>query len=588
LCRPRFFAGQLLTEEDLNRLDRYIVGKSKLHNRYLQGWGVVCGLEVVCHPCKDEVIVRPGYALSPCGEDIVVCDQVTVPICDLINACNEQERRQWECEPYPYGRGDDCKDGCRDYILSIRYDEKPSRGVVPLKMGGSACCSRCGGTSGNGKKSSCGCSAQSNGNGASRSSISTKRTPQQCEPTATCEGFKFDVSREKTSQASLLGSVPNNIRGSWTPGMLTPISTAGPFPLGSLGKWGSYQLDPLRLCLAELTATVPHIPDGDPPSKEAMHDWCCGVKQALIDYLQTHTTYDCQLDEKLAAFVCPPVPQEMSAGDYYKLVVASMNGLMELGTSYLQYCMCSRLIPPCPGPVEDPRVPLAKITVCGDDCRVVRVCNVGVRKYVLTFPLIEYFLGGLGLGNIWQRRLDEICCPDEVEEPQPKPGLGTPERVGEMVGKIAGFERTVRRVTVTADVPEARMRTFSRMVVENLARPERRLDTFTLLAGAIGARDEAGVPLANSFELENPMQALLVKGLVAPILQSLIPQGAHEVVQPFAAKVADAATAAEEGTDAVVARVQTEVEALRKTVADQQDSISSLLDELKRMRDNKG
>ena len=39
LCRPRFFAGQLLTEEDLNRLDHYIVEKNKLHNRYLHVQG---------------------------------------------------------------------------------------------------------------------------------------------------------------------------------------------------------------------------------------------------------------------------------------------------------------------------------------------------------------------------------------------------------------------------------------------------------------------------------------------------------------------------------------------------------------------
>src|SRR5437588_12243431 len=93
LCRPRFFAGQLLTEDDLNLLDRYIVEKNKLHNRYLHGWGVVCGLEVVCHPCDDAVVVRPGYALSPCGEDIIVCDQITVPVCDLIKACKDEQRR---------------------------------------------------------------------------------------------------------------------------------------------------------------------------------------------------------------------------------------------------------------------------------------------------------------------------------------------------------------------------------------------------------------------------------------------------------------------------------------------------------------
>ena len=62
LCRPRFFAGQLLTEADLNRLDHYIVAKNKLHNRYVHGWGVACGMEVVCSACGDQVIVRPGYA----------------------------------------------------------------------------------------------------------------------------------------------------------------------------------------------------------------------------------------------------------------------------------------------------------------------------------------------------------------------------------------------------------------------------------------------------------------------------------------------------------------------------------------------
>jgi len=93
LCRPRFFAGQLLTDEDLNLLDHYIVEKGKLHNRYLQGWGVVCGLEVVCNPCN-AVTVRAGYALGPCGEDIVVCADQTVDVCALIKKCRDTERRR--------------------------------------------------------------------------------------------------------------------------------------------------------------------------------------------------------------------------------------------------------------------------------------------------------------------------------------------------------------------------------------------------------------------------------------------------------------------------------------------------------------
>src|SRR5687767_4224664 len=52
LVRPRFFAGQLLTEDDLDSLTNYVVAKQRLHTRHLHGAGVVCGLEVVCHPCE--------------------------------------------------------------------------------------------------------------------------------------------------------------------------------------------------------------------------------------------------------------------------------------------------------------------------------------------------------------------------------------------------------------------------------------------------------------------------------------------------------------------------------------------------------
>jgi hypothetical protein len=57
-----------------------------LHNRYLTGSGVVCGLDVVCSCADDKtVIVRAGYALDCCGNDIVVpCDQ-SVDINELVN-----------------------------------------------------------------------------------------------------------------------------------------------------------------------------------------------------------------------------------------------------------------------------------------------------------------------------------------------------------------------------------------------------------------------------------------------------------------------------------------------------------------------
>src|SRR5262245_39829148 len=152
LCRPRFFAGQLLTEEDLNRLENYIIGKNKLHNRYLHGWGVACGLEVLCNPCDGYVTVKSGYALSPCGDDIVVCQDTAVNVCDLINRCRTQ--KEWDCDPAWPNPNPICGDQDQQWVLYICYDEKPSRGITALRGSTSApCCSRCS----CGGSSSCGC-----------------------------------------------------------------------------------------------------------------------------------------------------------------------------------------------------------------------------------------------------------------------------------------------------------------------------------------------------------------------------------------------------------------------------------------------
>src|SRR5215831_627642 len=176
LCRPRFFAGQLLTDDDLNRLERYIIDKNRLHNRYLIGWGVVCGLEVLCHPCKGFVTVRAGYALSPCGDDIVVCRDAVVNVCELIQDCRDQ---LWQCDS-AFPRPDPiCTDKNEPWILYLCYDERATRGVTPLHgSSGAACCSSCscGGSAscgcrggsgssscgcGGGAKSSCGCGGHS-------------------------------------------------------------------------------------------------------------------------------------------------------------------------------------------------------------------------------------------------------------------------------------------------------------------------------------------------------------------------------------------------------------------------------------------
>jgi hypothetical protein len=103
-ARPRFFAGQLLTEEDLQDLTGYVLAKNRLHNRYLVGDGVVCGLDVQKHPCNArQVNVGPGYALDCCGNDISVpCPVEGLDIIAMIQELRTQLRGGYDC-------GDPCR-----------------------------------------------------------------------------------------------------------------------------------------------------------------------------------------------------------------------------------------------------------------------------------------------------------------------------------------------------------------------------------------------------------------------------------------------------------------------------------------------
>ncbi|MFD7816102.1 hypothetical protein ACFV6E_24725 [Streptomyces sp. NPDC059785] len=123
--RPRFFAGQLLTEDDLGLLVDYLTAKGRLHNRSLYGPGVVCGLGVSCDPCGGgTVAVRPGHALDCAGNDIVVSCTEQVDVRALV-----QEQRV-------SALGVDCEepcddDGARRYGLFVRYRELSVDPVAP-------------------------------------------------------------------------------------------------------------------------------------------------------------------------------------------------------------------------------------------------------------------------------------------------------------------------------------------------------------------------------------------------------------------------------------------------------------------------
>jgi hypothetical protein len=123
--RPRFFAGQLLTEDDLELLVGYVSGKQRLYNRTLSGPGVVCGLEVGCDPCGGgTVVVQPGHALDCCGNDIVLSCKEKVDVQALV--------RELRVSSVGVDCGEPCDDdGPRRYGLFVRYEEVPVDPVAP-------------------------------------------------------------------------------------------------------------------------------------------------------------------------------------------------------------------------------------------------------------------------------------------------------------------------------------------------------------------------------------------------------------------------------------------------------------------------
>ena len=135
MVRPRFFAGQLLTEDDLQSLENYVLAKNRLHNRHLFGTGVVCGLEVLCKPCDTgHVTVQPGYALDCCGNDIVL--DCSLPL--DINAMIRDLRRDHDCgDPCTEKHGKPGQGGVatpREYCLYVSYCEQESDPVSPYAV----------------------------------------------------------------------------------------------------------------------------------------------------------------------------------------------------------------------------------------------------------------------------------------------------------------------------------------------------------------------------------------------------------------------------------------------------------------------
>ncbi|MGW0581033.1 hypothetical protein ACWD25_34975, partial [Streptomyces sp. NPDC002920] len=164
--RPVFFAGQLLTEDDLGALATWTAGRVRSHNRlrYVspEGLGaVLCGLSVDCGTCAPGVVrIGPGHAVDGAGNDIPVACAEDVDVVALAREYRASGGGCQDDEPCPPGPE-------RVYGLFLRHEEEFAEPAAPYDPGD-------------------GC------------------TPAGCVPTRVREGHRYLVRRVPDAQASRL------------------------------------------------------------------------------------------------------------------------------------------------------------------------------------------------------------------------------------------------------------------------------------------------------------------------------------------------------------------------------------------------
>jgi hypothetical protein len=517
LCRPRFFAGQLLSEEDLNRLDCYITEKHKLHNRYLHGWGTVCGLEVRCHSCDDHfVTVSPGYALSPCGEDIVVCQEDTVNVCKKINECRNKERSYDPCKPYSYSP--DCPEQTEDWVLAVRYMERPQRGIAALKHGDSSC------------------------HKLNESRIFKRAAPPQCEPSIVNEDREYEVYRAPSKDPSgdenrwLFGemiermlSCIDNFMESF-PEMLEEVSytitndpnigdntvildSVDKIESGQLLNIGGYPYEEYVVVIGVQNKTVTFEPALSKKfirntlvrivDKDARYNWCCNFKQAIAQYLKENPGYNCQYTKELNNITCPdPKLSEMEFKDSW---VKAFEELANIVIEVLFNCICSNLMPQCPQPSDDSRVPLAVITVSNnsDGCRILRVCNWPTyRKFLTTFPNLQYWLSWLPVMSLLRVGLQTLCCSAK-------------DRFGNWQKKYPKFFKPSQN--------------FAMMAFNAFA--SKPMNTETLFRGLKGEKDHEKKPIMDILTFTYLPQFMMINQFARPIASGILPAQAKQLLK---------------------------------------------------------
>jgi hypothetical protein len=409
LERPRFFAGQLLSEADFNSEIDYMLAKQRLHNRYLHGVGTVCGLEVVCSGCDGQVIIQPGYAIDPCGNDIIVCQQQQFDVLKAIKACCDARKKKSKtgCDPFQPPSDPGCANTVQNWCITIQYQETMTQPITPLRGLQKTCsCNTCSSTcgcgcgNGSGMMQSNGCSG--NGSSTSTSSSSPTTATVSCEPTRVLESYQLGVVEDPGNCTEFPTLLQNTLLSNLAE-CIAPV-----FQL--LDKNNNVN----NVLTASLAGTLPTSQILNSDAFTA----CCQLRQLAIDlFTNSTTTTRCNPLNNLST--CPQPPQNNpnnpggvtgggSDPQYLTQVQTAVVSIWNVLVAYMVECACYQLLPPCPPDPGDDRLVLACLTIRNGV--ITNVCNFGCRKFAGGFPSFFYWLSLIPIIPALKRLVTELCC----------------------------------------------------------------------------------------------------------------------------------------------------------------------------------
>lgn len=508
---PRYATGALLSADDLSSEQAYVRAKMRLQNRHLHGWGMVCGLKVVCDDCEGSVRILPGYALDPCGNDLVLPDATRFDIARAIRDCRNAKRRSrtGDCDPFVPGPDPGCAEVETHWCVTLRFREVESGHAVSLAQqkpaatgcgcGGSDC--RCGGGGG------AGCSCGGRG-GVSGGVVAGAPGGQAgafgyvlpgCTPRRLVECVEIGVAEHAGPCGGGLWSRDpdrKDKRGGWD--ALAPPGSL----LGRLLACGREALAVLRERLTEADLLALSVFSGETPDNVAaqdVHDALCRLRQALLDFLMRHDPVRCGLLRDLDALRVPR-PQAQDGRDvepvaaYADRTAAVAQALLSAWIQAAVDCACDALLPPCPEDPCDDRVPIACVTMRGD--RIVSICNHSCRRHAGAFPTWSYWLSALPIGALLQQAIAAFCCT-------PVTSLLRPERDDPRRGYVA-----TRMTAGGFAAPRALLRGL-----EGIDLP----GAVAAMAGGLATADFAAIPLGQA--PDSAMAGLAARGVRASVVE---------------------------------------------------------------------